>query len=177
MAPRPLCSAGPAMPRTCSGSVGEVVTPVAGLLLGSVSQTCIARAPCSVVVVRPTPGRPGPHDRVIVGIDASGLARRALHVAASESCLRAAELDVIHAVQWDQLHEPQLIVAATRQLVSWTEDVVEEEVAESGVAGHPIVVNGNPADVLVRRRANADLLVVGSRGHSPLATLGGGLDQ
>lgn len=151
------------------GSRGR--NPVVGLLLGSVSQACLAHAPCSVVVVRPAPARPGPHHRVIVGIDTSSPAKRAIHAAASEARLRGAELDVIHAMQWDQLHDPQLIVPATRQLVSWTTEVVEEERGASGVAGRPLVVNGEPSDVLVRRSANADLLVLGSPGHSPLGTL------
>lgn len=112
---------------------------------------------------------------MIVGIDTSSPTRRALHVAASEARLRAAELDVIHAVQWDQLHDPELIVPATRQLVSWTAEVVDEERGHSGVVGRPIVVNGEPAHVLVRGSAEADLLVLGSRGHSPLGTLAMGL--
>jgi nucleotide-binding universal stress UspA family protein len=151
------------------GSRGR--NPVAGLLLGSVSQACLAHAPCSVVVVRPVPAQTSPHDRVIVGIDTSSPAGRVLHLAASEARLRGAELDVIHAVQWDQLQDPQLIVPATRQLVSWTTEVVDEERVASGVAGRPIVVNGEPAHVLVRRSADADLLVLGSLGHSPLGTL------
>ena len=151
------------------GSRGR--SPLSGLMLGSISRACLRHSPCSVDVFRPARRPPSPHGRVVVGIDTSRLARRALHIAAGEARLRAAELDVIHAVQWDQLHEPDLILPATRQMVSWTKSVVDEELAESGVAGHPIVVNGGPGDALVRHSANADLLVLGSRGHNPLATL------
>ncbi|HSK34246.1 MAG TPA: universal stress protein, partial [Propionicimonas sp.] len=164
-----LCETCDASDLLVVGSRGH--NPFTGLVLGSISRACLHHAPCSVVVVRPSPRPPRPHGRVVVGIDTSGPARRALHVAAGEARLRAAELDVIHAVQWDQLHEPQLIAPATRQLDSWTKEAVGEELAESGVAGHPMVVNGHPADVLVRHSANADLLVLGSRGHNPLATL------
>lgn len=164
-----LCETSDASDLLVVGSRGR--NPFTGLMLGSISRACLYHAPCSVVVVRPAPRPPRPHGRVVVGIDTSGPARRALHVAAGEARLRAAELDVIHTVQWDQLLGAELIAPATRQLVSWTKAVVGDELAVSGVAGHPIVVNGNPADVLVRHSANADLLVLGSRGHNPLATL------
>lgn len=167
-----LCDACGAGDLLVVGSRGR--NPVAGLLLGSVSAACLARAPCSVVVVRPAPRSPRPHGRVIVGVDTSTPARRALHVAACEALRRRAELDVIHAVQWDRLLDPQLIVPATRQLVSWTTEVVDHEQRESGISGHPLVVNGDPADVLVRHSAKADLLVLGSSGHGALATLAAG---
>jgi nucleotide-binding universal stress UspA family protein len=164
-----LCEASNPWDLLVVGSRGR--NPFTGLMLGSTSRACLHHAPCSVVVVRPASRPPRPHGRVVVGIDSSGPARRALHVAAGEALLRGAELDVIHAVQWDQLHEPQLIAPVTRHLVSWTKELVGQELAESGVAGHALVVNGNPADALVRHSANADLLVLGSRGHNPLATL------
>ena len=74
-------------------------------------------------------------------------------------------------MQWDRLLDPELIVPATRQMVSWTTEIVNEECGSSGVTGHPIVVNGEAADVLVRHSVNADLLVLGSLGHNPMATL------
>lgn len=164
-----LCATCDASDLLVVGSRGR--NPLTGLMLGSTSGACLHHAPCSVVVVRPTPRPPRPHGRVVVGIDTSSPVRRPVHVAASEARLHAAELDVIHAMQWDHLQEPALIAPATRQLVSWAREVVGEERAESGVAGHPIVVNGTPADVLVHHSASADLLVLGSRGHNPLATL------
>ena len=164
-----LCATCDASDLLVVGSRGR--NPLAGLLLGSVSNACLLHAPCSVVIVRSSSRPPRPHHRVVVGIDTSDAARRALGAAATEAQLRTAELDAIHAVPWDQLHEPDLIAPATRQLVSWTREFVGEALAESGVSGRPTVVNGHPADVLVRQSAKADLLVLGSRGHNPLATL------
>ena len=164
-----LCAACDASDLLVVGSRGR--NPLVSLLLGSVSNACLLHAPCSVVVVRSAARSPRPHRRVVVGIDTSDAARRALVAAATEARLSAAELDVIDAVPWDELHEPDLIVPATRQLISWTKEFVGEALAESGVSGRPMVVNGHPADVLVRQSAKADLLVLGSRGHNPLASL------
>lgn len=163
-----LCATCDASDLLVVGSRGR--NPLAGLVLGSVSHACLLHAPCSVVIVRSASRSPRPHRRVVVGIDSSDAARCALVAAATEAQLRAADLDAIHAVPWDQLHEPDLIAPATRQLVSWTREFVGEALAESGVPGRPMVVNGHPADVLVRQSAQADLLVLG-RGHHPRATL------
>jgi nucleotide-binding universal stress UspA family protein len=37
------------------------------------------------------------------------------------------------------------------------------------VAARPVIVNGHPSDVLVRHSRHADLLVLGSRGHTQVA--------
>lgn len=148
------------------GSRGR--NPVAGLLLGSVSHACLVRAPCTVVVVGPTPTPPRPHGRVVVGLGASDEARLALLVGVREAQVRAAELEAIHALAWNQLHDPGLILPATRQLLAWAGDLVSEALADSGVAGRSCVINGNPTDVLVRHSVNADLLVLASRGRRPL---------
>jgi nucleotide-binding universal stress UspA family protein len=150
------------------GSRGR--SPFAGLLLGSVSRACLQHAPCSVAVIH-TAARPArPHGRVVVGIDTSGHSRHALRVAAEEARLRGAALHAIHAVHWDHLGV-ELIEPTTAQLIRWGRNLVRTELAGSGVAARTVVLNGNPSDVLARRSANADLLVLGSRGHNPLAAL------
>lgn len=144
--------------------------PLAGLLLGSVSRACLHTAPCPVVVVRPEPPPARPHRRVVVGLDASPQARQALTIAAEEARLRGAALHAIHAVHWDHLGA-ELVAPTTRQLVALGKHLVEAELAHTGVTARPVIIPGHVADVLVRHSAHADLLVVGARGHNPLATL------
>ncbi len=154
------------------GSRGR--SPFTGLLLGSVSRACLSHAPCSVVVVRSsTEASREPaeqHGTVLVGIDASDAARRALQVAAAEAGLRGAALRVLHAVEWEHLGA-ELMVPTTRQLLSWGQDLVTGELARAGVDARAVVAHGNAGDLLVGRSADADLLVLGSRGHNPLAAL------
>jgi nucleotide-binding universal stress UspA family protein len=144
--------------------------PFTGLLLGSVSRACLHMAPCPVVVVRPRPTPDVPRDRVIVGVDGSGTARQALRIAAEEARLRGATLHALHAVHWDHLGA-ELITPTQQQLVTWGAQLVTTELAEAKVAARPIIVPGHAADVLVRHSDHADLLVLGSRGQTPLTTL------
>lgn len=163
-----LCAASADSDLLVVGSRGR--SPFTGLLLGSVSQACLRHAPCSVAVVRPLPTPAPTRGRVVVGIDTSENSQHALHVAAQEARLRGAELHAIHAVHWDHL-SAELIEPTTRQLVTWSNDMVRTELAKSGVATRTMVLNGNPPDVLVRHSEDANLLVLGSRGHNPLASL------
>src|SRR5690606_7278539 len=66
-----------------------------GLLLGSVSQRVLAEATCPVAVIRPDAEQgEGP---VVVGVDASATARRAMQWAAGEARARGTTLRVVHA--------------------------------------------------------------------------------
>jgi nucleotide-binding universal stress UspA family protein len=144
--------------------------PLAELVLGSVSRACLAHASCPVVVIRPQP-KPAPaRGRVIVGVDGSGHSRQALRVAAEEARLRGASLDVVHAVHWDNIGT-ELLTPTIEQLVAWGHKLVAGELAATEVAGTPIVEHGYASEVLARRSAAADLLVLGSRGHNPVAGL------
>ncbi len=148
------------------GSRGR--NPFAGLLLGSVSRTCLTVASCPVVVVREEPEPLRQSKPVVVGVDASDPSRRALRVAAQEARVRGVDLHAIHAVHWDYIRA-ELIAPTTRQLVSWGTDLVASELDHSAVAARPVVLNGHPSDVLVRHSEYAELLVLGSRGHNQVA--------
>ena len=142
--------------------------PVAERLLGSVSYTCLHTASCSVVVVREQPARRG--HGVLVGVDGSAAARHALTVAAAEAHLRGTTLHAVHAVYWEH-HGVEWITPSVHDLLDWGKDVLHRELTDTGVSARSEVIHGHPADVLTRRSAHADLLVLGSRGRSPLANL------
>jgi nucleotide-binding universal stress UspA family protein len=73
-------------------------------------------------------------------------------------------------VYWDNSGE-ELLTPTNKQLIEWGRKLVAAELAATGVTGRRVVVPGDASEVLVRHSAHADLLVVGSRGRSPLAGL------
>ena len=152
-----------------------------GLLMGSVSQDVVHRAPCPVAVVRapegscdelPTTGGP-----VLVGIDGSAPARRALLWALDEGRRRGAPVEVVHA--WDLPTMSAYLPTegydvdrfgrdARRVLASALDEVAGAAV---GVTVHPHLVRGRAGDALLERAASADLVVVGSKGLGAVAGL------
>jgi nucleotide-binding universal stress UspA family protein len=115
-------------------------------------------------------------DRIIVGVDGSEGARRALDWAVKEARHHGAKLVAVHA--W---HVPPLVTGlgpfdAPVSLDADTLDRIEKSakqllehelaaVETSGVEVDRLVEPRNPADALLEAASNADLLVVGTRGH------------
>jgi nucleotide-binding universal stress UspA family protein len=150
---------------------------VRSALLGSVALHCATHARCPVVVVHPTPAahRTG---RVLVGVDGSEGSRAALAAAVREAARRGAEVDVVTTYQtadpWTALSsvilpsEEEIRLDLQRGARAMVEDVLAEHRARSDGAVprvRTVVAEGPAADVLVRWAADAELLVVGSRGH------------
>ena len=112
--------------------------------------------------------------RIVVGIDGSQGARRALEWAVAEAKLRDAHLVVIHA--W---LEPAAVAVGSVITAGGVEPEIFEEAAErtvtevlaavdttglpQGIETH--VVAGAPARAVLDASHGADLVVVGSRGH------------
>jgi nucleotide-binding universal stress UspA family protein len=147
----------------------------------------------------------GPVAGIVVGVDASPGALRALAWAADEARLRLASLQVVHAYHAQALAAPlyfpsmealpgqaaagarppqeepaetleqraQFQAAVRRQ----AEDLLEELLHELGetVGGvdvrRSVVEDRNPAEALIELSADADLLVVGSRGRGGFTSL------
>ena len=138
--------------------------------------------------------------RIVVGVDASPGARRALAWAAAEARLRGEALQVVHAYHSRQLAAPfyfpsqhavpgttdtvvedpqELEMTATLQdraefeeaFRSRAERVLDtllgpvDEVVGGVEVQRTVVEDRHPAEALVALSADADLLVVGSRGH------------
>jgi nucleotide-binding universal stress UspA family protein len=112
--------------------------------------------------------------RIVVGIDGSQGARRALEWAVAEAKLRDAHLVVVHA--W---LEPAAVAVGSVITAGGAEPEVFEDaawrtvtelLAEVDTTGLPQgiethVVAGAPARALLDASTDADLVVVGSRGH------------
>ena len=149
-----------------------------GLRLGSVALQCAQHAACPVVVVRPG-GQSAPPEhrrRVVVGVDGSEPARRALLWAADEARRREAALEIVHC--WHARTGLPLPTPASTSDRASVESSAHAVVAGAmraveGRSPHPevILVDAPAASTLVGASAGADLVVVGTRGHGGFAGL------
>jgi nucleotide-binding universal stress UspA family protein len=116
---------------------------------------------------------------IVVGVDGSPGSRKALTWAAAEAADHRAELVVVNvwehtlmppagSVTVSEHYVPDPSQATAEQLVA----VIKEELGdEPKVLVQPRVKQGSPAKVLIDESADADLLVVGTRGHGGFAGL------
>lgn len=117
--------------------------------------------------------------KIVVGVDGSAAAAAALRWALAEARLRGAELRVVHAWHLPLLPggetsaaDPEYVLLRRRD----AEDLLAQALADLGseseaVAVETVAVEGRAASALVREAADADLLVVGSRGRGGFAEL------
>lgn len=111
---------------------------------------------------------------IVVGVDGSRPARRALEWAIDEARLRGAAVRVITAWEYPSaavgmegtLEVADIEAGARRLQAAALEKVPHEDL---DVAAH--VVRGGAAALLVDASTDADLVVVGSRGHGGFAGL------
>lgn len=116
---------------------------------------------------------------IVVGVDGSPGSRKALGWAAAEAATHGAELLVVNvwehtllppagSVSVSERYVPESSQRTTDDLVQ----VIKEELGEDPpVRVRAEVKQGRPAKVLIDESANADLLVVGERGHGGFAGL------
>ena len=110
---------------------------------------------------------------IVVGVDGSPGSRKALTWAAAEAALHGSELVVVNV--WEHtLMPPAGSVSVSERYVpdssqrtgdELTQVIHEELGEEPPVFVQPVVKQGRPAKVLIEESADADLLVVGPRGH------------
>lgn len=150
------------------GSTGAGATEA--WLLGSVAQAVVRSSPCPVVVVREVDAdlAARPRGRIVVGVDGSATSSRALTWAVDEADRRDAELVIVHA--WDYPYGKELSAQAVHDLIKVDAALVLEEAVRyarergrSPVRGE--LVHGVPSQALLEHAADADLVVVGSRGR------------
>jgi nucleotide-binding universal stress UspA family protein len=107
---------------------------------------------------------------IVVGIDGSEQAQKALTWAAGEARVHHAELTVVHA--WSFALAAGIPTPASSVAVDVIEksaqaclDTALQAVDLSGLDVTPRLVCGAPAAALIEAAKGADLVVVGSRGH------------
>ena len=183
---RLLVSVGPAAPLLVDASADADLLvvgsrghgAVGSVLLGSVALHCVSHAHCPVVVVHAAPTGLQQDRPVIVGVDGSSASRAALVAAVDEAARLGARVAVVTTYQMaDHWANLSTVVMPTEDEVRWelqrgAEAMVDEVLAERRAAHGEdvpdvavVVTEGPAADVLVRWGADAEVLVVGSRGH------------
>ena len=110
---------------------------------------------------------------IVVGVDGSAGSRKALTWAAAEAADHGADLVVINA--WEHTLPPpagnptvseKYVPEPSQRTAEDLLQVIKQELGEDPpVLVQPRVKQGRPAKVLIEESANADLLVVGQRGH------------
>ena len=161
------------------GSRGR--SAVASALVGSVALHCVSSAECPVAVI-PLPGRwaqPQAASRVVVGVDGSERSAVALSAAVTEAGPDGSVTAVTvqdGTDQWSDRYAdvpsaaPHPDAAALRRTESTLGDVLG-----TTPAGHPLVqrlvLPGSAGALLVEQAADADLLVVASRGRGEISGL------
>lgn len=147
-----------------------------GLLLGSVSRQLCEHAPCPVTVVRHLPAdRPVRLDTIVVGVDGSAHASRALAFAADLATRSHGRIVAVHAASPEAMVDASVAPLATdgRNLP----ELLEEWCAplhERGLKEHEsVIAEGDARTALLEvvEERGADLLVVGSRGLGPVSRL------
>jgi len=119
---------------------------------------------------------------IIVGVDHSEGAKAALQFAVDEAKLRQSTLRAVHA--WQFSFETRGIEGGLYPAVlpdlsdihsaakAELEAAIAEAIVDSdGIAVERCVIEGTPGAVLVAESQDADMLVVGSRGHGGFAGL------
>ena len=108
--------------------------------------------------------------RIVVGVDGSDGGRRALRWTIHEAAARSGTVQAVIAWRWDSFDLPPHAATHPDQERERAEETLAREVESMGErAGVSIaseVVEGRAADVLTAAARDADLLVLGSHGHS-----------
>lgn len=118
-------------------------------------------------------------NKIVVGVDGSAGSLEALRWAFAEAALRGSTLEAVAVWQYPMMTTIPAFGAVPEiaDLSEQTEQTLRVTLADAGVASTPevpvtiAVAEGAPAAALLAAAADADLLVVGSRGHGGFAGL------
>jgi nucleotide-binding universal stress UspA family protein len=107
--------------------------------------------------------------RIVVGVDGSEPSRKALRWAIEQARTTGATVEAVCAWElpasygWALVIDPDDLAKAADEVL--TETVAQVAGEQTDVTIRPFVIASHPASALVQQAADADLLVVGSRGH------------
>lgn len=168
---------GPALVRAAGGQRLLVVgsrgrSALAETLLGSVASYCVKHAPIPVAVIPPGTVADAPLTHLVVGVDGSTNADAALAWAAEHVTPGGRITAVVCKAPGPyalELIPPQPM--ETSELRSVGEKAVARSIGEVDATVEVEVLHGDPRVVLRDRADEADLLVVGARGHRGAAYL------
>src|SRR5262245_44667025 len=113
-------------------------------------------------------------EAVVVGVDGSEGSKAALRWAECEARLRNAKLRVVHAWQFPYFGDFAGMAASSGtldELEKAARDLLDHSIEDAGLATsgsnnvEPILAQGDAASILLEAAAEANLLVVGSRGR------------
>lgn len=159
---------------------------VAALFVGSVSIRVAAQAPCPVVVVPSEDGKPATTklDSLVVGVDDSKNARRALGLAVDLAAESEGDLTVVNSWEVPFPYDPVAMTAAGYQpqddiferhsealVTELLEEVMDDGRKDVNVEVSVIRAQANPVDALLGAAVEADAIVVGSRGRGSVRGL------
>ena len=159
---------------------------VAALFVGSVSVRVAAQAPCPVVVVPSENGKPTRTklDRVVVGVDDSKNARRALGLAVGLAAETEGELVVVNSWEVPFPYDPVAMTSAGYQpqddvfekqsealVAELLADVMDDQREDVNVEVSVVRTQSNPVSALLEASTEADAIVVGSRGRGSVRGL------
>lgn len=121
----------------------------------------------------------GNKPRIVVGVDGSASSEQALRWALRQAEMTGAGIEAVMAwhfpfISGGYTWPPAGVMVSATDFRNFAERVLADTVsrATSGSRSAPVtqeVLEGDAAAVLIRESADADLLVVGSRGHGGLA--------
>lgn len=149
---------------------------LSGMVLGSVSGAVVSHASCPVVVVREDNNvtEDNKYGPVVVGIDGSGVSRRAAEMAFAEAQARGAELVAVHTWIDSQVQAPgagftvpdERWEAAHREKSELLENYLRDLGASyPDVKVSKLVTRDRPVRALTEAAEGAQLLVTGSHGR------------
>jgi nucleotide-binding universal stress UspA family protein len=116
-------------------------------------------------------------EKIVVGVDASAGAQRAVEWALEEAAVRGARVVLVHSVESPRLYYYpdglmtfEMEEGLTRQALEEAGELLDEVLRKAGGAPDGVRVEtetavGSPPGVLVQEGQDAELLVVGSRGR------------
>lgn len=150
---------------------------IIGHLAGSVATQIAAHAHAPVIVVRETAGSHADSaeaGRIVVGLDGSDESQRALAFAVDEAVDRRASIEAVYGWCVPDVHDIQPFI--NRTYVLEEEKAKADRLIAEAVSGwsdrypdltitHQVVYTFDPVDALLQAATDADLIVVGSRGH------------